>query len=70
MVHCVEALKKISLLLAPFMPLSCEKMWEALGGEGEVKDQKIKAIKEWGTIQAGTRLKKIPALFPRIQTAS
>lgn len=70
MMHCVEALKKISVLLAPFMPLSCEKMWEALGGEGAIKDQKIKAIKEWGTIQAGTRLKKIPALFPRIQTAS
>jgi len=68
MEHCIESLKKISVLLAPFMPLSSEKMWEALGGEGKGKNQKIETCKEWGTIPGGTQVKKISALFPRIIT--
>ncbi len=69
MVHCIEALKKIAVLSAPFMPLACEKMWDALGGAPNLARQKIADIEQWEEVQAGVQIKKIPALFPRIETA-
>jgi methionyl-tRNA synthetase len=68
MVHIIDSLRTITLLLAPFMPLSCEKMWFALGSEGDLKQQKLELLNERGIIKPGTKIQKIPPLFPRIQS--
>jgi methionyl-tRNA synthetase len=58
------------VLLAPFMPESCEKMWQAIGGEKPLAEQQLAACEEWSTVNSGTRIQKIPPLFPRIETGS
>lgn len=70
MVYCAESLKKIAVLLSPFMPSASRKLWEALCGEGEVDQQKLPAVMEWGAVKPGTALQKILPLFPRIQAES
>ena len=64
---CADALKTCALLTAPFMPLAAQALWEALGEQGEVAGQQLEAAAARG-VAPGTRLKKIAALFPRIQT--
>ncbi len=68
MVHILEALRLLSVLLWPVMPASCEKMWLATGGEGELKSTRLSAIPEWMPVKAGTGIQKIPPLFPRIES--
>ncbi len=63
MVCCLECLNIITLLLSPFMPSSADKMAQSIG----LKDITSKALR-WGSVTPGMKLKKIPALFPRIQT--
>ncbi len=67
MAACADALKIAALLAAPFMPLAAQKLWEALGRAGPVAGQQIDACDVAGCVPPGTRLQKIPALFPRIQ---
>jgi len=67
MTNCVESLRKTAVLLAPFMPASARKLWEALGGEGDVLAQHISEARQWGSAGPGTRIAKIQPLFPRIQ---
>lgn len=69
MVQILNALQTITLLLAPFMPQSCEKMWLALGGKGTLAEQKLQFVNEGGSIKPGTKVQKIAPLFPRIQSA-
>lgn len=68
MKHCVIALRKIAVLVAPFMPSAAQTMWESLSGEGSVLDQKVQGVSRWEDLPPGTTIRKIPALFPRIQT--
>lgn len=70
MAHCFLSLRTIAVLLAPFMPTASQTMWDALGGTGQVLDQNIQSVRAWRAIPAGTILKKIPSLFPRIQIES
>jgi methionyl-tRNA synthetase len=70
MVSLLEALRLVSVLLAPFMPESCKIMWQAIGGEKPVTEQHLTACKEWSTVNPGTRIQKIPPLFPRIEAGS
>ncbi|MCX8044319.1 MAG: methionine--tRNA ligase [Desulfobacterota bacterium] len=65
--HCVVALRKIAVLIAPFMPNSAQTMWQALAGEGSIFEQKMQDVVLWDSMPQGTRIEKIPALFPRIQ---
>ena len=44
MVSLLEALRLVSVLLAPFMPESCEKMWQAIGGEKPVAEQQLASV--------------------------
>lgn len=64
MVCCLEALRIIALLLTPFMPASAEKMALSLG----ITDTTYDTALRWGGVLPGVKLKKIPPLFPRIQT--
>ena len=63
--HTAEALRIISVLLAPVLPKTTQAMWEQLGLEGRVRDQRLDAVK-WGTTLAGQRIRGGAALFPRL----
>ena len=58
-----ESLRGLGLVLAPFVPDAAAKIRAALGQTGE--PSLAEAV--WGRMQAGTRVQKIAALFPRVE---
>ncbi len=66
----LEALRVVAVLLWPFMPASAERMWGAIGGQGRIEEQRLASAGQWMIIADGTRIQKIPALFPRIEQTS
>jgi methionyl-tRNA synthetase len=68
MYNTLEALRVLALHLHPFMPDATQKLWSALGLEGELKNMHLFDNASWGRLPMGTELKKLEALFPRIET--
>lgn len=64
----LEALRRISVMLYPFMPSSAEKMWEQLGIKNNREALTLKSLEKWGGLRAGTVTKKGDILFPRVET--
>jgi methionyl-tRNA synthetase len=63
--HSVEALRIISVLLAPVLPKTSQAMWEQLGLDGRSRDQQLQGLR-WGTSLAGKSIRSGEALFPRL----
>ena len=71
--NTAESLRALAVLLHPVMPLSTETLWESLGAReylGELKDQKISKVSEWGQLKAGSHVIKTAPLFPRLEESS
>lgn len=67
----VEGLRVLAELLYPFIPASCEKVWEALGGEdalGSLAASPLERVAQWGRVRSGTALGELPVLFPRVES--
>jgi methionyl-tRNA synthetase len=64
-----EALRFNAVMLYPILPSASERIWEQLGCEGEVKDQRIDQLK-WGELKAGTQVGKPEPIFPRLDKAA
>jgi len=62
----LESLRLITLLLAPFMPSTSEKMWSQLGIEEDLWKQNLKEDGKWGGLKPGRRVTKPVPLFPRL----
>ena len=60
-----EALRHLSVLLAPVLPESTQSIWEQLGERGVVKEVNPASL-TWGERQAGARIGEIKAIFPRL----
>jgi len=63
--NLAEAIRIVSILIQPFMTKAPALIWEQIG----VKDNAIKtwdSAKEWGLLPADVKVKKGPAIFPRI----
>ena len=65
MYSLAESLRIVGTLLTPFMPTLPPKMFEQLGVEGETLTSYDGAI-TFGLLEAGTKVQKKEALFPRI----
>ena len=68
----VEGLRALAVLLSPVMPLSTQKLWNALGVEaslGALAAQPVRGAGNWGQLVPGTNLAALEPLFPRIETA-
>lgn len=63
--NLLEALRVISVLIAPFMPASAEKIMERIGIEDKT-GQDFQSIRQWGCLPAGSVLKSGDVLFPRV----
>ncbi|MBN1613505.1 MAG: methionine--tRNA ligase [Deltaproteobacteria bacterium] len=64
--HLLEALRVVSVLIAPFMPGASERIMAQLGIEdGTVQD--FDSIRRWGGLAEGNELKPAGALFPRVE---
>lgn len=63
-----ESLRLIALFLMPFMPSTAEKIFSQLDPGIDLSAVTIRKDAVWGRIKPGTRIRKGPALFPRIKT--
>ncbi|MBI4765754.1 MAG: methionine--tRNA ligase [Deltaproteobacteria bacterium] len=68
--HLAETLYRVSLLLFPFMPRTSLQMRQQLGLEENQGAPEWETGKNGCAIPAGTRIRKGPALFPRIETGN
>ena len=60
-----EALRFAAVLLAPVLPRGAQRIWEQLGGEGKVTDQRLDELK-WGGLKPGAKVGKPEPIFPRL----
>lgn len=63
-----EALRIIAIYLFPFIPSAAEEIWRQLNVEGDLSRANLEKEGKWGLLSPGTKIKKGPALFPRIET--
>jgi methionyl-tRNA synthetase len=67
-----EGLRALAVLLSPVIPISTEKLWDALGAGdlGTVWDQLVTEAGTWGQLPAGAQVTALEPLFPRIEPAT
>ncbi len=65
--HIVEGLKLVSVMIWPFMPASAEKIQDQLGFEKRGVNLDLGEISRWGQRRPDRRMRKAPALFPRVE---
>ncbi|MEJ3403692.1 methionine--tRNA ligase [Rathayibacter sp. YIM 133350] len=63
----VRGVGTLAVLLSPVTPKAAAKLWTAIGGEGELAEQRIDRAFEWA---GGERVQPLEALFPRIEVGS
>lgn len=64
--NLVESLRKISVMIAPFMPNTAPKIWSQLG-LGDFADVSLAELDHWGMTEDGHKVGKPEAIFPRIE---
>ena len=62
--NLLECCRLAGVLLTPFMPESCEKLFAQIGAP--VEAQTWDSVAKWGGLPVGVSVTKGPALFPRI----
>ncbi len=66
--NLLECLRILALVLQPVMPGAAAKMIEGLGlTAGDERVTSLKKGRVWGQLSAGSALKKIETLFPRLE---
>jgi methionyl-tRNA synthetase len=63
----LEALRIVSVLAAPALPATTQAIWERIGLDGRVLDQRLPAAAAWGGYPGGRTVTKGDPLFPRIK---
>jgi methionyl-tRNA synthetase len=64
----VNAVRSLAVLLEPFIPFSCEKIWSQLKlGSGSVHQQVWESAKDIRTIPAGHELGKVEPIFRKLE---
>ncbi len=68
MYDLLEALRVISVFIAPFMPNTAEKIREQIGITSSA-GRDFQGIRQWGGLPAGNVLQRGASLFPRVSLA-
>ena len=58
----------MAVLLAPVLPTGAQRIWQQLGCEGKVSNQRLDELK-WGQLKPGTKVCKAEPIFPRLDKA-
>ena len=66
----LETVRSVAILICPFMPSAAEAIWEQLGIEEPLADQRWEDAGTWGGLKPGTHIKPPKPIFPRIDTKS
>lgn len=65
--NLAESLRVISLLIAPFMPVTAPRIWAQLGLTQPFDGVRLGDIRAWGGLAAGTKVNQPEQIFPRIE---
>jgi methionyl-tRNA synthetase len=63
----VNAVRSLAILLEPYIPFSCEKMWKQLNLEGSIHEQKWESAKQLDAIKPGHKLGAVEPIFRKIE---
>ena len=63
----LEALRIVSILVSPAIPDTAQAIWDRIGLDGAVADQRLPGAAAWGGYEAGPTVTKGDPLFPRIK---
>jgi len=63
----LEALRIVSILVSPAIPTTAQAVWERIGMNGDVADQRLPEAAAWGGYEPGATVTKGDPLFPRIK---
>jgi methionyl-tRNA synthetase len=63
-----ETLRILAVLISPIIPEAAARLWEQLGIERPLADQRVPDDVAWGGLRPGTRVTKGASLFPRVET--
>ena len=63
----VDALRIIAVLVSPVMPVAAARLWDKLGLDGALDEQRLPAAAEWGLLPAGTAVDRGDLLFPKLE---
>jgi methionyl-tRNA synthetase len=63
-----ETLRILAILIGPIMPGAATRLWEQLGIEEQLEDQRLPHAAAWGGLRPGTKTVKGDALFPRLDS--
>jgi methionyl-tRNA synthetase len=61
----LEALRIVTVLASPALPGTCQTIWERIGLDGNVADQRLPGAAAWGGYPGGRTVTKGEPLFPR-----
>ncbi|NNE12483.1 MAG: methionine--tRNA ligase, partial [Ilumatobacter sp.] len=64
----LEALRIVAILASPAVPTTAQAVWERIGLDGSVADQRLPDAAAWGGYPGGRAVTKGDPLFPRIAT--
>jgi methionyl-tRNA synthetase len=59
------ALRFLSVLLYPFLPMACQKLWAQLGQSGGLRIERLDSLR-FGDLKPGTKVGKPEPIFPRL----
>ena len=65
--NLAESLRRISVLIEPFMPETAAKIWRQLGIAQDFSAVRLADVRAWGGFPAGTHVASPEQLFPRIE---
>lgn len=65
--NLAESLRRISVLIEPFMPETAAKIWKQLGLAADFAAARFADVRTWGGFPAGTHVASPEQLFPRIE---
>lgn len=65
--NLAESLRRISVLIEPFMPETAQKIWRQLGLGENFAAVRLADVRTWGGFPAGTCVGSPEQLFPRIE---
>ena len=63
----VNAVRSLAILLEPFIPFSCEKIWSQLKLDGSVHEQAWESAKDIRAIAPDHELGRIEPIFRKIE---
>jgi methionyl-tRNA synthetase len=63
-----ETLRVVAILISPVMPRAAGRLWEQLGIEAPLAEQRLTDASAWGGLRPGARTRKGGSLFPRLES--